>query len=192
MNATRWTAVWLLVLTVCCVVISLPAKADGYAADYSPDAHMSMAAQIDHYWFRAAKAGNLNTINTLIEVKFDLNRSDSKGYTALILAAYHGHEQVVDRLLLAGANPCAKDKRGNTALMGAIFKAEVSIAKTLIAADCQVDQPNHNGQTAAMYAALFGRTALLKALEARGANLDQSDGMGNTARQISQGQLRTR
>jgi hypothetical protein len=43
-----------------------------------------------------------------------------------------------------------------------------------------------------MYAALFGRTELLKALAARGANLDQADPLGNTARQISQGELRTR
>ncbi|MDP0886256.1 ankyrin repeat domain-containing protein, partial [Klebsiella pneumoniae] len=65
--------------------------------------------------------------------------ADAKGYTGLILAAYHGHGGAVEQLLEAGADPCVQDARGNTALMGAIFKGEVRIARRLIGAQCSPD-----------------------------------------------------
>lgn len=70
----------------------------------------------------------------------------------MILAAYHGQSDAVERLLAAGANACVQDKRGNTALMGAIFKGELKIARRLLATECNPDQRNQAGQTAAMYA----------------------------------------
>lgn len=129
----------------------------------------ALKARLQDYYFDAARRGDLDMLNTFIASGYSLNVQDDKGYTALILAAYHGQGPFVKRLLSAGTDACVKDKRGNTALMGAIFKVELKIAQHVLATDCNPDQRNGAGQTAAMYAGLFKRIELLDALKAKGA-----------------------
>ncbi|KPW39678.1 Ankyrin domain-containing protein [Pseudomonas coronafaciens pv. atropurpurea] len=147
------------------------------------------ASQLRSLFFDASREGNNPMLDTFIEAHYDLNVRDEQGYTGLILAAYHGHEDSVTKLIDAGADPCAKDNRGNTALMGAIFKGELSIAKRLVQADCGPDLTNNAGQTAAMYAALFKRTEVLKALTDKGADLNIRDSMGNDVQGLSKGEF---
>jgi uncharacterized protein len=141
------------------------------------------------YYFEAARQGDQAVLGQFIQAGYDLDTQDTKGYTGLILAAYHGQAQAVEQLLAAGANPCAQDLRGNTALMGAIFKGELGIARRLLDAPCNPDQRNANGQTAAMYAALFKRDELLQALTARGADRQARDALGNSVDSLRQGAL---
>lgn len=136
------------------------------------------------YLFDAARRGDVAMLKEFVAARYDLETRDDKGYTALILAAYHGHEGASRLLIEAGANPCATDARGNTALMGAIFKGELAISKMLMKAGCDPNQRNNAGQTPAMYAALFGRMEVLKALAARGADLRASDAAGNSAQSL--------
>lgn len=98
----------------------------------SPDPQ-AVQEQLQDYYFDAARRGDVEMLNTFIDSGYSLNTQDEKGYTALILAAYHGESAYVDRLLAAGADACVQDKRGNTALMGAIFKGELKIAQRLLA-----------------------------------------------------------
>lgn len=149
-----------------------------------------MRSQLDGWLFDAARRGDAEMIGTYIESHYDLNRSTPEGYTPLILAAYHGQTLVVDQLLVAGADACAKDKRGNTALMGAIFKGELRIAKRLLDAKCNADERNNAGQTPAMYAALFGRVELLDELRERGADMNAADVDGNTPTELLRGEIR--
>ena len=154
----------------------------------TPDPEQT-SRQLRTLFFDASREGNTAMLDTFIEAHYDLNVKDEKGYTGLILAAYHGHERAVTRLIDAGADPCAKDNRGNTALMGAIFKGELAIAKRLVQADCGPDLTNNAGQTAAMYAALFKRSEILQALTAKGANLNLKDSMGNDVDGLSRGEF---
>ena len=156
----------------------------------SPDP-VAVKVQLENYYFDAARRGDVEMLNTFIDAGYALNTQDDKGYTALILAAYHGQGPAVERLLAAGADACAQDKRGNTALMGAIFKGELQIARRLLAADCSPDQRNAAGQTAAMYAGLFQRQELLDALAAKGADLLAEDSLGNSATRLAGGEIRT-
>ena len=149
-----------------------------------------LKAQLQDYYFDAARRGDVPMLETFIEAGYSLDTRDNKGYTALILAAYHGQSAAVDRLLAAGADACAQDLRGNTALMGAIFKGEVEVARTLLAANCSPDQRNGAGQTAAMYAGLFKRVELLDALKAKGADLYAEDLLGNSAARLVSGEIR--
>lgn len=157
-------------------------------AEQDPDA---LKAQLQDYYFNAAREGDIAVLDTFIEAGYSLDTRDAKGYTALMLAAYHGEADTVDKLLAAGADACAQDQRGNTALMGAIFKGELQIARRLMATDCNPDQRNGAGQTAAMYAGLFKREALLDALKARGADLNAQDPLGNSAARLASGEIRT-
>ena len=107
-------------------------------------------------YFDAAREGDSAMLSAFYQAGLDVNVADEKGYTALILAAYHGHTDTVNFLISeANANPCQEDNRGNTALMGAIFKGHVSVAKQLVFADCDIDEENEQGQTALMFASLF-------------------------------------
>ncbi|HBN9878873.1 ankyrin repeat domain-containing protein [Pseudomonas aeruginosa] len=150
---------------------------------------VEVEARLRDYFFDAARRGDQAMLKEFVEAGFDLDVQDAKGYTALILAAYHGHGGAVEQLLEAGADPCVQDARGNTALMGAIFKGEVRIARRLIGAQCSPDQRNGAGQTAAMYAALFKREELLQALSARGADLGARDALGNSVESLRRGEL---
>ena len=177
---------------------ALLSVACSFAAYAEPAAEAATAAdpvavkvQLEHYYFDAARRGDVEMLDTFIEAGYSLDTQDEKGYTALILAAYHGQGPAVERLLDAGANACAQDKRGNTALMGAIFKGEVQSARRLLATDCSPDQRNGAGQTAAMYAGLFKRVELLDALAAKGADLNAEDPLGNSATRLASGQIRT-
>ncbi|CRL50470.1 MULTISPECIES: ankyrin repeat domain-containing protein [unclassified Pseudomonas] len=156
----------------------------------TPDDSAALSAQLQDYYFDAARRGDVPMLDTFIEAGYSLDTRDSKGYTALILAAYHGQTAAVERLLAAGADACAQDQRGNTALMGAIFKGEVQIARTLLLANCSPDQRNGAGQTAAMYAGLFKRAELLDALKAKGADLEAEDPLGNSATRLASGEIR--
>ncbi|HAT2869137.1 TPA: ankyrin repeat domain-containing protein [Serratia marcescens] len=148
-------------------------------------------SQLNHYLWEGARKGDIAVINTLIDGGFNLDTADEKGYTAIILAAYHGHDDVVQALLAAGADPCLRDKRGNSALMGAVFKGELTVARRLIRADCNVNQRNQAGQTAAMYAALFQRKELLRELSNKGADMKLVDDAGNNVEALSKGTIRT-
>ncbi|MGQ0620850.1 MAG: ankyrin repeat domain-containing protein [Panacagrimonas sp.] len=154
-----------------------------------PKSAAEVRSQLDGYLFDAAREGRVEMLQEFVASGYDLDRQDSKGYTALILATYHGHAPSVDVLLNAGADPCAEDRRGNTALMGAVFKGELSIARKLMAADCAPDHRNAAGQTPAMYAALFQRTEILQALKTRGADLAAVDADGNTVEALSRGEF---
>jgi hypothetical protein len=160
-------------------------------AEPTPDP-VAIQAELAQRYLDAAREGRLEVLHAFIEAGYDLDTQDAKGYSALILAAYHGHADAVDTLLAAGADPCLQDGRGNTALMGAIFKAELGIAHRLMNTPCPTDQRNAAGQTAAMYAALFQRTRLLDQLREKGADMALKDALGNDAESLARGEIRTR
>jgi uncharacterized protein len=148
--------------------------------------------QIRSYFFDAARTGNVPMLKEFIASKYDLNARDERGYTALILAAYHGNDDAVKLLIGAGADPCAADAHGNTALMGAIFKGEIGIGRQLLNAKCNPNQRNAAGQTAVMYAALFGRLEIMQGLKDQGADLQAADAAGNTVERLSHGEFSLR
>ena len=172
------------------LALSLMAASAATAAPASVSADPAkVQAQLRDYFFDAARKGRQDMLAEFIRAHYDLNTRDDKGYTALILAAYHGQQPAVEQLLRAGADPCAQDKRGNTALMGAIFKGELAIARRLMQADCAHDQRNNAGQTAVMYAALFQRIEVLKDLAAKGADLQAKDAQGNDVAKLQRGEF---
>lgn len=146
-------------------------------------------AELKTYFFEAARTGDNVLLEKYVTSGFPVDVRTPQGYTALILAAYHGQKETVQKLIQLGADPCARDHRGSTALMGATFKGELSIAKLLLDQACsKVDDRNRQGQTAAMYAALAGNTQLIDMLRRRGARLDLKDDAGNTAASLAREQ----
>jgi ankyrin repeat protein len=118
--------------------------------------------------YRAARAGDLDGLRRCLAAGPDaVRRTDHQGYSALTLAAYHGHAGAVRLLLAAGADPDAADASGGTILMGAAFKGHLGIVQTLVEAGATVGAVNPNGQTALGFARMFGRADVAGYLETR-------------------------
>lgn len=132
--------------------------------------------------FDAARLGRADMIPALISAGINLEAYDPKGYTALILASYHGSLETTEALLDAGAQIDAPDLgRGNTALMGVAFKGFGAIAHRLLAAGAEANKRNRAGQTALMMAAMFGHAEIVEMLIVAGADIDCTDAEGNSA-----------
>lgn len=163
----------------------LPASAEAFQqrdAVQRVDPHL-----YDSQWFDAARAGRVDITEALLKAGFPVNSRTGSGYTALVLATYHGDIDEVTLLLKVGADPCIPDNSGNTALMGALFKGEMTVAQHLLDL-CPIELTNSVGQTALSFAALFGRLDILPELVQRGANPEHVDAKGNTATMIVQQQ----
>ncbi|NNG43223.1 ankyrin repeat domain-containing protein [Pseudoalteromonas sp. NEC-BIFX-2020_002] len=129
--------------------------------------HNSPQAQYDSllaYYFAAARTNDTDVIEQFVEAGIPINSYNIKGYTALMIATYHGNKNTVNTLLHLGANACLEDNRGNTALMAAIFRGEFSIAKTLVSLDCDNAHQNNAGQTAEQFAHTFGQQHVIELL----------------------------
>ena len=68
---------------------------------------------------KAAFAGDLSQLRTLLEQDIDVNHQFKNGWTALILASQIGHEEIVQSLLARGANVELRTNRGANALSAA-------------------------------------------------------------------------
>lgn len=82
----------------------------------------------DYYpqFWSAAASGNLDQLNASIENIDDVNLRNGNGWAALAIAAYHGHEDVIARLLAVGANVQVTNYKGTTVLMYAFSHYESS------------------------------------------------------------------
>jgi len=136
--------------------------------------------------FDAARLGRADMIPVLVSVGIDLEARDPKGYTALILASYHGSLETTEALLAAGVQVDAPDLgRGNTALMGVAFKGYGAINRRLLASGADASRRNRAGQTALMMAAMFGHAEIVEDLIAAGADIDCTDVAGNSAMSLA-------
>nr|CAB3266486.1 ankyrin repeat domain-containing protein SOWAHB-like [Phallusia mammillata] len=64
----------------------------------------------------AAKKGNIDMVNMLLDQKIDVNARSNGGYTPLHLAAIHGHEHIISHLLEYEADPTIRDYSGRQAI----------------------------------------------------------------------------
>src|SRR5690554_2316931 len=77
--------------------------------------------------FRTVRAGDVHRIAGLLERRLVPNLRDSKGDSLLMLAAYHGHAELVSVLLRHGADTELVNDRGQTPLAGAAFKGHTEV-----------------------------------------------------------------
>ena len=104
-------------------------------------------------------------VNALLAVGADSNAKDSNtGTTALMYAAQHGHEAVVQALLAKKANPDAKNSKGNTALMRAAQRGHAAVVEALLAKGADPNEQDSDGATALMWATRFGLEAVEEVL----------------------------
>lgn len=103
--------------------------------DHGADANVPAGEDRSTVLMNAVKAGNENTVKSLLAHKSDPNISNRDGNTALSLAlsAFDLDKQkgIIEALLKAGANPNAADTDGYTPLFYALTRGNVNIVKLL-------------------------------------------------------------
>ncbi len=122
-----------------------------------------------------AKGWNLDVASLKL---IDIQKRDSDGWTALMLAAVKNDLIGLKKLIAKGADVNTKDNHGSTPLMHA---SDVQVLETLIANKADINAMDDFGETALMSAAGFGNTDKAKFLLSKGANKSLKNKKGQTA-----------
>ncbi|KAF5241478.1 hypothetical protein FANTH_9110 [Fusarium anthophilum] len=77
--------------------------------------------------YDAARKGDVATFEQALPAGLPPNLTNGKGDTLLMLAAYHGHADLVKVLIQHGADPNRLNDRGQSPLAGAVFKKEDAV-----------------------------------------------------------------
>ncbi len=117
--------------------------------------------------FEFARSGDLDSLRQLELTAERINARNTKGYSALMLAAYNGNVEVARFLLDRGADPDSADLTGSTVLMGAAFKGDLAIVRMLIDAGARVEARNARNQSALDFANMFGRADVARFLKSQ-------------------------
>ena len=122
----------------------------------------------------AAKNGQVDVVNKLLERKANVNIQGYVGLTALMLAAENNQLSIVKALLSKNADPNLQDNNGWTALMKAVYRGNT---------DCVVaiaDRSRQEVNRGLLVAALMGHKETAKALLDHGAEIDSRAEDGRT------------
>jgi len=102
----------------------------------------------------AAKAGEIETVRSLLAQGADVHAKDQYGATALHEAAAHGRKDVVELLLSKGADVNAADVKGLTPLHQAASNGHAAVVKVLLDNGADPDARDMRGRTPLQAAAL--------------------------------------
>ncbi|XP_055381299.1 ankyrin repeat and KH domain-containing protein mask isoform X2 [Condylostylus longicornis] len=129
----------------------------------------------------AASAGHVEVAKVLLEHGAGINtHSNEFKESALTLACYKGHLNMVKFLLEAGADQEHKTDEMHTALMEASMDGHVEVARLLLDSGAQVNMPTDSFESPLTLAACGGHVELATLLIERGANIEEVNDEGYT------------
>lgn len=112
-----------------------------------------------HQLFDLARHGRARQLMAYLEAGAPVDLTDPAGNTLLMLAAYHGHADLVRELGRRGADVNRLNDRGQSPLAGALFKKEPAVVAALL--DHGAD-PDAGEPSARATAQIFGTSDLLR------------------------------
>lgn len=95
--------------------------------DLTPEELAFVQSAFDH-----ARGGDLEALVEALDAGVPVNLTNSAGDTLLILAAYHVHAEVVQELIVRGADHGRVNDKGQTALAAAVFRQDLGIVAALL------------------------------------------------------------
>lgn len=116
------------------------------------------AVELAHQLMDLARQGRTAQLIAYLEAGAPVDLTDPDGNTLLMLAAYHGHADLVRELGMRGADVNRLNDRGQSPLAGAVFKGEPQVVAALLEHDAD---PDAGQPTARAAAELFGRPDLI-------------------------------
>ena len=118
----------------------------------------------------------------LLEYDANPNLIDVHGHSALYIATMKNHENIIELLVMHGAELSASEFLSATTLCQIVYDGDNALLKRFIKAKIQINASDYDKRTAAHIAASEGNiTALMLLLEA-GAGLSLKDRWGNNVR----------
>ncbi|KAH6653230.1 ankyrin repeat-containing domain protein [Truncatella angustata] len=124
------------------------ADQDGPNASSLPPEAIAFAGRM----YDAARSGQNEVFEQALPAGLPPNMTNEKGDTLLMLAAYHGHADLVKLLIQHGADPNRANDRGQSPLAGAVFKQEPDVINVLLEGGAD---PDHGAPTALECIAMF-------------------------------------
>ncbi len=112
--------------------------------------------------FNMARGGEADQLAAYVEAGVSPDLANQRGDSLVMLAAYHGHANVVRVLLARGADADRPNDRGQTPLAGAVFKGEEDVIRALVEAGAD---PEAGRPSALDTARMFERDDLLALLQ---------------------------
>ncbi|XP_067323850.1 ankyrin repeat and KH domain-containing protein 1 isoform X11 [Anolis sagrei] len=154
-------------------IVKVLLKAGGNIEDHNENGHTPL--------MEAASAGHVEVARVLLEYGAGINtHSNEFKESALTLACYKGHLDMVRFLLEAGADQEHKTDEMHTALMEACMDGHVEVARLLLDSGAQVNMPADSFESPLTLAACGGHVELAALLIERGANLEEVNDEGYT------------
>jgi uncharacterized protein len=130
----------------------------------------------------AVKSGKPSMVKTVLAARPRINARNSLGETALMLAAFGGHLEIVQMLLTQGAEV---NQSGWTPLIYSAAQNRMDIARLLLKSGAQVNAHSGSGTTALMMAAREGHMSMVLLLMQHGADLGLKNDDGATALKLA-------
>lgn len=113
---------------------------------------------------RAALAGEIEIVKTLLREGADVNARNHEGRTALMFAIINFHTATVSELLRFGADVNAQADDGCTPLILAAFNGDAEVAEALLARGADVTKTLVPGKTALTIAVQHGYQLCIEVL----------------------------
>src|SRR5699024_7825790 len=109
------------------------------------------AIELPPSMLEAARSGDSAPLLALIDQGAPVNLRDSSGNSPLMLAAYHGHAELVRELAARGADVDLANDRGESPLAGVAFKGYTEVAEVLLEAGADPDAGTPSARETARY-----------------------------------------
>ena len=131
--------------------------------------------------FDLARTGSLDEVINVYENNPDvINYTNKEGYSPLILACYHGNDEVA-KFLINKVEDINGSSDFGTPLMAAVVKGNRILVKLLLDKKADTNIADINGTTALHYAVLFKNSEIIKLLMKSNANINQKDHRNQSA-----------
>ena len=132
-----------------------------------------------HY---ASKRGNLEMVKSLLNAGAKIDEVEYRSlFTPLMLAAFEGHQDIVNHLITCGASVDKKGLNNQTTLHYESERGNLETVKLLLNAGAKIDEVNGSKYTPLMLAACEGHQDIVRHLIACGASVDKKGPNNRTA-----------
>jgi len=147
----------------------------------TPPANASAAGSPCDALQQAAASGQVSDAEAILKAEPDLVKCrDSRGWTALYVAAFNGQTEVIPMLVAHGAAVDAADQDGTTPLYSAAFRGNIDVVRALLEHGANIEARDHDGFTPLNTAAWAGQTDVVALLLAHNANVNTRANTGAT------------
>jgi uncharacterized protein len=131
-------------------------------------------------FLKAAESGNSEFIAQFLSAKMNVDTCDERQWTALMISAFNGKEDMATLLIKCGADVHHRDNAGYTPLHWASFNGFFKVVKLLLGKHADVNARSNHGWTALLQAAARGHLSVASVLIENGADVNAATNDGWT------------